>query len=102
MRYTGTYTNRKQVQRRVTLSRIIRTAAKITSADTMNRLLLITRQMQHIDSGNASRAERLRDTINAWTVYHDGTEELKEMLDLICLVATRKARHAQRAAQEVI
>lgn len=102
MRYIGAYTNRKQVQRRVTLSRIIRTAAKIESADVMKRLLLVTRQMQHIDNGNASRAERLRDTINAWTVCHDGTEELKEMLDLICLVATRKARHAQRAAQEVI
>lgn len=102
MRYTGNTANRTQVQCTAALRRIVRTAAQIGSADTMNRLLLITRQMQHIDSGNASRAERLRDTINAWTVYHDGTEELKEMLDLICLVATRKARHAQRAARAVI
>ena len=99
MKYTGTYTQRAQAQRRAALRRIVRTAAMIESADTMNRLLLITRQMQHIDSGIASEAERLRDMINVWTVYHDDVEELKLMFGLVTQVATMKARHAQRAAK---
>ena len=99
MKYTGTTANRTQVQRTAALRRIVRTAAKLESADTMNRLLLITRQMQHIDSGIASQAERLRDMINVWTVYHDDIEELKLMFGLVTQVATMKARHAQRAAK---
>lgn len=100
MKYTGTYTNRKQVQRRVTLSRIIRTAAKIESADTMNRLLLITRQMQHTDSGNPSRAEQLRDWINVWTVYHDDIGELQRIFDMVFYISRTKQRQAERAAQQ--
>lgn len=99
MKYTGTTANRTQVQRRAALRRIVRTAAKIESADDMNRLLLITRQMQHIDSGIASETERLRDMINVWTVYHDDVEELKLMFGLVTQVATMKARKAQRAAK---
>ena len=99
MKYTGTYTQRAQAQRTAALRRIVRTAAKIESTDTMNRLLLITRQMQHIDSGKASQAERLRDMINVWTVYHDDIEELKLMFGLVTQVATMKARKAQRAAK---
>lgn len=97
MKYTGTTANRTQAQRRAALRRIVRTAAKIKSTDDMNRLLLITRQMQHIDSGIASQAERLRDMINVWTVYHDDIEELKLMFGLVNQVATMKARHARAA-----
>ena len=97
MKYTGTTAKRAQAQRRAALRRIVRTAAMIESADTMNRLLLITRQMQHRDSGIASEAERLRDMINVWTVYHDDIEELKLMFGLVTQVATMKARHARSA-----
>ena len=99
MKYTGTTAKRAQAQRTAALRRIVRTAAMIESADTMNRLLLITRQMQRIDSGKASQAERLRDMINVWTVYHDDLKELELMLGLVTQVATMKARHAQRAAK---
>lgn len=99
MKYTGTTAKRAQAQRTAALRRIVRTAAKIESADDMNRLLLITRQMQHRDSGIASQAERLRDMINVWTVYHDDVEELKLMFGLVTQVATMKARKAQRAAK---
>ena len=76
MKYTGTTAKRTQVQRMAALRHIVRTAAKIESTDDMNRLLLITRQIQHRDSGIASQAEQLRDMINVWTVYHDDIEEL--------------------------
>lgn len=99
MKYTGTTANRTQAQRRAALRRIVRTAAKIESTDDMNRLLLITRQIQRIDSGKASQAEQLRDMINVWTVYHDDVEELKLMFGLVTQVATMKARKAQRAAK---
>ena len=102
MKYTGTTAKRTQAQRTAALRRIVRTAAKLESADTMNRLLLITRQMQRIDSGKASQAERLRDMINVWTVYHDDVEELKLMFGLVTQVATMKARKAQRAAQAAV
>lgn len=99
MKYTGTYTQREQAQRKAALRRIVRTAAQIGSADDMNRLLIVTRQMQHRDSGKASEAELLRDMINVRTVYHDDIEELKLMFGLVNQVATMKARHAQEAAK---
>ena len=99
MKYTGTTAKRTQVQRMAALRHIVRTAAKIESTDDMNRLLLITRQIQHRDSGIASQAEQLRDMINVWTVYHDDVEELNLMFGLVTQVATMKARKAQRAAK---
>ena len=99
MKYTGTYTQRQQAQRTAALKRIIRTAAQIGSAVTLNRLLIVTRQMQHIDSGNASRAEQLRDAINVWTVYHNDIKELELMKGLVIEVVTMKARKAHKAAK---
>ena len=99
MRYIGTTANRTQVQCTAALRHIVRTAAQIGSADTMNRLLLITRQMQHIDSGNASRAEQLRDWINVWTVYHDDIGELQRMFDMVFYISRTKQRQAERAEQ---
>lgn len=99
MKYTGTYTQRQQAHRTAALKRIIRIAAQIGSAVTLNRLLIVTRQMLHIDSDKASRAEQLRDTINVWTVYHNDIKELELMKGLVIEVATMKARKAHRAAK---
>ena len=99
MKYTGTYTQRAQAQRTAALRRIVRTAAKIESAYRLTLIQELCSQMHHIDSGKASQAERLKDMINVWTVYHDDVEELKLMFGLVTQVATMKARKAQRAAK---
>lgn len=99
MKYTGPYKQREQAQRKVTLSRIIRIAARIESTDTLTRLLLVTQQIQHTDSGRATKAEKIRDIINIWTVYHDDIEELELMKGLVIEVATMKARKAQRVVR---
>lgn len=87
MKYTGTYSKRRQAQRQAAFKQLIRTANSITSAI----------QMKHVDSGKANRYEELRDTISSWTMCHDDLEELEDMTKLIVYVATRKARQAQRA-----
>ena len=99
MKYTGTTAKRAQAQRTAALRRIVRTAAMIESADTMNRLLLITRQMQHIDSGKASQAEQLKNDILLWVRSTKDIKELELMKGLVIEVATMKARKAQRAAR---
>ena len=60
----------------------------------MERLVKIAIQMGHRDSGNASKAETLRDIISVWTMYHDDLEELEDMQKMVCHIAARKARQA--------
>lgn len=100
MRYTGTYSNRQQAQRQVALKVIITAASKISNPYAMERLAKTAVQIQHIDSGTASRAEQLRDIINALTVDHKDVEELEDMKQLVCYVSSRKARQAQRAKRQ--
>lgn len=100
MRYTGTYSNRQQAQRQAAIKHLMRAITSITSACSMERLVKIAIQMGHKDSGNASRAETLRDIISVWTMYHDDLEELEDMQKMVCLIATRKARQAERAEQQ--
>ena len=100
MNYTGARSQREQAHRQRLINSITRTAAEITGTDKLERLLLITQQIQHIDLGTATRAEQLRDIISIWTIYHDDLNELKDMQEMICIIATRKARQVERAKQQ--
>lgn len=97
MRYTGTYAQREQAQRKAAIRHLIRAIPSITSACKMERLAKIAIQMKNIDSGKESRAEKLRDIISVWTMYHDDLDELEDMQQWVCYIAARKARQAQRA-----
>ena len=99
MKYTGTYTNRERAQCNAAFKHLVRAAAAITSACSMERLVKIAIQMGHRDSGNASKAETLRDIISVWTMYHDDIKELELMKGLVIEVATMKARKAHKAAK---
>lgn len=100
MNYKGTRSQREQAHRQMLINRITQTAAEITGTDKLERLLLITQQIQHIDFGTATRAEQLRDIISVWTIYHEDLNELKDMQEMVCFIAMRKARQAQRAAAQ--
>lgn len=100
MRYTGTYSNRQQAQRQAAIKHLMRAITSITSAYNMERLVKIAIQIGHRDSGNASKAETLRDIISVWTMYHDDLEELEDMQKMVCHIAARKARQAEKAEQQ--
>ncbi len=100
MNYTGARSQREQAHRQRLINSITRTAAEITGTDKLERLLLITQQIQHIDLGTATRAEQLRDVINIFTIYHNDVDELKDMQEMVCFIAMRKARQAQRSAAQ--
>ena len=102
MKYTGTYTNRKQVQRRAAISHITGTAEKIESAQTLILIQELCGQLHRIDSGNASRAEQLRQDILLLVIYHRDIKELELMKGLVIEVATLKARQARRVAKTTV
>lgn len=99
MRYTGTMTQREQAQRRAAIKQITKTAAKIESAYTLTQIQDICSQLQHIESGNASTAEQLKNDILLWVRSTKDIKELELMKGLVIEVATMKARKAQRAAR---
>lgn len=99
MRYTGTYTQREQAQRKAALKHITETAAKIKSAGKVTLIQELCSQLHHIDSGNANQAERLKNDILLWVLCTKDIKELELMKGLIIEVATMKARKAQREAR---
>lgn len=99
MRYTGTYTARAQAQSKAILRQTVKRAQGITNPEYMKMLFDFCTQLQHIDTGRASQAEEIRNSIHIWTAYHKDLEELKLMRGLIFEVATMKARKAERAAR---
>ena len=99
MTYTGIYCRRMQAQHNVALNRITKCIHSIADTRYVMSLLAYCTQLQHIDSGKASRAEKLRHEINTWITYHENVKELELMKGLVIEVATMKARKAQRAAR---
>ena len=97
MKYIGNYTVRTQAHSKAILRHTIMRAQGITNPEYMKMLFDFCTQLQHIDSGSASQAEKVRYSIYVWTAYHEDLEELKLMQGLIFEVATMKARKAERS-----
>lgn len=100
MRYTGTHSQREQARRKKLVERITKTATDIISVDKLERLLLITRQIQRVDNSTESPADTYRDIINIWSIYEDDVETLKLMQKLVVETAMIMARRQQRATVE--
>ena len=101
MRYTGAHTQREQAQRKAALRHITETAAKIENATKLTLMQALCSQLHHIDSGKASKAERLKNDILLWVHDTKDIEELELMRGLVIEVATMKARKALRASKTV-
>lgn len=94
MRYTGSYTQREQAQRNAALAQITIAAAKIRSSGKVTLIQELCAQLQHIDSGRASRAEQLKNDIILWVHATSDIKELELIKLLVTEIVAMKARLA--------